>query len=66
MSDCRFGVSPVNYPDPDPESLEPDISACTLLFLQYFKTCSQEGSPELYLHPGSTQALVLLHISAMT
>ena len=19
MSDCRFGVSPVNYPDPDPE-----------------------------------------------
>ena len=21
MSDCRFGVSPVNYPDPDPVSL---------------------------------------------
>ena len=21
MSDCRFGVSPVNYPDPDPEWL---------------------------------------------
>ena len=21
MSDCRFGVSPVNYPDPDPEGL---------------------------------------------
>ena len=20
MSDCRFGVSPVNYPDPDPDS----------------------------------------------
>ena len=19
MSDCRFGVSPINYPDPDPE-----------------------------------------------
>ena len=19
VSDCRFGVSPVNYPDPDPE-----------------------------------------------
>ena len=19
MNDCRFGVSPVNYPDPDPE-----------------------------------------------
>ena len=23
MSDCRFGVSPVNYPDPDP-----DLKAC--------------------------------------
>ena len=22
MSDCRFGVSPVNYPDPDPDRLE--------------------------------------------
>ena len=21
MSDCRFGGSPVNYPDPDPEHL---------------------------------------------
>ena len=21
MSDCRFGVSPVNYPDPDPDPL---------------------------------------------
>ena len=20
MSDCRFGVSPVNYPDPDPDA----------------------------------------------
>ena len=24
MSDCRFGVSPVNYPDPDPD---PDLPA---------------------------------------
>ena len=21
MSDCRFGVSPVNYPDPDPDGM---------------------------------------------
>ena len=21
MSNCRFGVSPVNYPDPDPEGI---------------------------------------------
>ena len=25
MSDCRFGVSPVNYPDPDPERRSCDI-----------------------------------------
>ena len=28
MSDCRFGVSPVNYPDPDP-----DPDHCNLFFL---------------------------------
>ena len=22
MSDCRFGVSPVNYPDPDPDRVQ--------------------------------------------
>ena len=22
MSDCRFGVSPVNYPDPDPGQID--------------------------------------------
>ena len=38
---------------------------CTTLF-QHFKTCSQEGSPGLYLHLGSTQAPILLCISAMT
>ena len=26
MSDCRFGVSPVNYPDPDPEDMKCDSS----------------------------------------
>ena len=30
MSDCRFGVSPVNYPDPDPYSF-------------YFDTLRQYG-----------------------
>ena len=32
MSDCRFGVSPVNYPDPDPDPVvlydTPGISRC--------------------------------------
>ena len=23
MSDCRFGVSPVTYPDPDPDHCHP-------------------------------------------
>ena len=27
MSDCRFGVSPVNHPDPDPDP--EDCSECT-------------------------------------
>ena len=27
MSDCRFGVSPVNYPDPDPEYMYRAIKA---------------------------------------
>ena len=27
MSDCRFGISPVNYPDPDPDlSIEKSLS----------------------------------------
>ena len=25
MSDCRFGVSPVNYPDPDPDSTDREL-----------------------------------------
>ena len=31
MNDCRFGVSPVNYPDPDPVYAEPfNESALTI------------------------------------
>ena len=26
MSDCHFGISPVNYPDPDPD---PNQMACS-------------------------------------
>ena len=39
MSDCRFGVSPVNYPDPDPETKliplipKPHFWICIYLFL---------------------------------
>ena len=33
MSDCRFGVSPVNYPDPDPEE-----SVAFLFYVHYGMT----------------------------
>ena len=29
MRDCRFGVSPVNYPDPDSEDLRSDVIRMT-------------------------------------
>ena len=29
MSDCRFGVSPVNSPDPDPERRRNTVAAAT-------------------------------------
>ena len=31
MSDCRYGVSPVNYPDPDPESSRRKKMVCANL-----------------------------------
>ena len=44
MSDCRFGVSPVNYPDPDPDpvfldkEISPlDISDLDVLPLNWFR-----------------------------
>ena len=37
MSDCRFGVSPVNYPDPDP----------VFFFSKSFKYLSISTEPEI-------------------
>ena len=35
MSDCRFGVSPVNYPDPDPDRYGILVSSfITVLMIQ--------------------------------
>ena len=41
MSDCRFGVSPVNYPDPDPDQ----SFICYLVYLLWtsIKISSQEA-----------------------
>ena len=33
MSDCRFGVSPVNYPDPDPGGSESSLGAHAILLV---------------------------------
>ena len=30
MSDCRFGVSPVNYPNPDPD---PDVQDSIFMYI---------------------------------
>ena len=35
MSDCRFGVSPVNYPDPDPDP-DPVLPLTGFTFLNLF------------------------------
>ena len=59
MSDCRFGVSPVNYPDPDPDLLNIDNP--------YFEgMVNRIYPPELQLNKAntSTEAPVLdLHLS---
>ena len=36
MNDCRFGVSPVNYPDPDPVV---KVSACNVFSFCNIKQC---------------------------
>ena len=50
MSDCRFGVSPVNYPDPDPDPLKRPVCrrgsillgelVAILVALKHFLQCS--------------------------
>ena len=42
MSDCRFGVSPVNYPDPDPEHAYPILlvySRLQIMIRCYLTAC---------------------------
>ena len=38
MNDCRFGVSPVNYPDPDPDPV------CVFMYLRYCKLRKEQES----------------------
>ena len=37
MNACRFGVSPVNYPDPDPDATQSLPQKCKVFI---FKICS--------------------------
>ena len=64
MSDCRFGVSPVNYPDPDPEREWPvpskfiinsNISLPTVFELGHDKTIEDSNQPR---HPPSLVSLL--------
>ena len=53
MSDCRFGVSPVNYPDPDPEPL-----ACLKILLIYFGYFQDYEQGRLSLESTSSESSV--------
>ena len=48
MSDCRFGVSPVNYPDPDRLNCFP-LSVINGVILSPFPTCAVDGANQLLL-----------------
>ena len=48
MSDCRFGVSPVNYPDPDPDIEFQHGKALKFYFL-YFQLLFLETMPLISL-----------------
>ena len=46
MSDCRFGVSPVNYPDPDPETIESVLPGKSKnLFVSIFSSSKGWSNP---------------------
>ena len=45
MSDCRFGVSPVNYPDPDPD---PDVAQMSLANIKTDETNKSEDKNCLF------------------
>ena len=43
MSDCGFGVSPVNYPDPDPEVSNNSTQNTQILFVDVLKGRGRGG-----------------------
>ena len=54
MSDCRFGVSPINYPDPDPESLMAElhtVSSFNATFVCEFFRNRNESTVDMHHYP---------------
>ena len=50
MSDCRFGVSPVNYPDPDPDPDAPSYVKVTKLLISVLTTVCLSACLTAMLH----------------
>ena len=48
MSDCRFGVSPVNYPDPDPV-IKYTQNIIKLLVVAFIPTYREKMSTKSFL-----------------
>ena len=42
MSDCRFGVSPVNYPDPDPDPIDVSVLVWSNSSHWFKRSCSHK------------------------
>ena len=60
MSDCRFGVSPVNYPDPDLDPI-PCRYEIKGLVLEVAKLNRNTDRPVYSDHPWNNRKLVLVH-----
>ena len=47
MSDCRFGVSPVNYPDPDPDRGQQVFPKSSFMVFSVSETPTTDGKASL-------------------
>ena len=50
MSNCRFGVSPVNYPDPEEDGKEDSDDPLRLLLEETFEQCQSEFDERVTKH----------------
>ena len=56
MSDCRFGVSPVNYPDPDPDQHDAILHQIVISRPNYTR---RNGSTRLHIKLDQDQQITL-------